>query len=57
MEDDPGCRRRLRTSMCDESAIEPDEHVEAVLAVVTHAKERLLHGFDPLDEPDVADAT
>jgi len=57
MEDDAGCRRRLRTSTCDESAIEPDEHVEAVLAVVTHAKERLLHGFDPLDEPDVADAT
>jgi hypothetical protein len=51
MEDDGGCRRRLRTSTCDESAIEQDEHVEAVLAVVTHAKERLLLGLDLSAEP------
>ena len=56
MEDDRGCRWRLRTSTCDESAIEQDAHVEAVLAVVTHAKERALLGFDLSDElVEVAD--
>jgi hypothetical protein len=56
MDDDGGCRSRLRTSTCDESAIEQDEHVEAVLAVVTHAKERWRHGLDLSDEPiEVAD--
>jgi hypothetical protein len=51
MEDDRGCRWRLRTSTCAESAIEQDEHVEAVLAVVTHAKEQALLGFDLSAEP------
>jgi hypothetical protein len=51
MEDDRGCRSRLRTSTCDESAIEQDEHIEAVLAVVTHAKERALLGLDLSNEP------
>ena len=56
MEDDRGCRSRLRTSTCDESAIEQDAHVEAVLAVVTHAKEQALLGFDLSGEPvEVAD--
>ncbi len=56
MEDDRGCRSRLRTSTCDESAIERDEHIEAVLAVVTHAKERSLLGLDLSTEPtEVAD--
>jgi hypothetical protein len=56
MEDDRGCRLRLRSSTCYESAIEQDAHVEAVLAVVTHAKERALLGFDLSDEPvEVAD--
>jgi hypothetical protein len=34
------CEERLRTSTCAQSAIERDEHVEAVLAVVRHARER-----------------
>jgi hypothetical protein len=51
MDDDGDCRSRLRTSTCDESAIEQEAHVEAVLAVVTHAKERWLHGLDLSDEP------
>jgi hypothetical protein len=51
MTDDRGCKSRLRTSTCEESAIEREKHVEAVLAVVTRAKERRLSALHSSDEP------
>jgi hypothetical protein len=51
MTDEWGCRSRLRTSTCEESAIEREKHVEAVLAVVTRAKERPRRALHASEEP------